>query len=456
MGIVAVAACGDAKRPTPGSLPLAMQSPGPTTLLRLPSHGGTVRAYRSGDLSKLDWQVAKVPAIRRVVGADLDQALVYVVDSTRSLLAIDLRAKRVRTVRKGVRAAALSADGSLFVADTGGRVTSIGRRRTLQMDGTVPSEPGTLVGTQQGSLLVLPSAKRAGLTLITSDQPASKLDLPAGAAVATQQGDLVAVAAGDEVVLLDPSRPTSLKRLGVRGGARAVTFSPSGHRLYVAQDRDELREYDRYAGDWRGEIDLPGPAGAVRTDLYGTRVLVRSAEGDSVWIVDPAAGQLVATLEADWSADLPMLAPPSFLVARRGKDVVTVDLSGAAPDDRGRVAGGAGDLWVAVGWSPERPEPIAADSTVLTADSIALAGDSTAGSARLYLQVSSSRNADWARELSEKISAAGVAATVLSPASGDDVYRVVVGPYATREQADSASRKLGMPSFVVSIPGSAR
>jgi len=88
VGIVAVAACGDAKRPTPGALPLAMQSPGPTTLLRLPSHGGTVQAYRSGDLSKLDWQVAKVPAIRRVVGADLDQALVYVVDSARSLLAI--------------------------------------------------------------------------------------------------------------------------------------------------------------------------------------------------------------------------------------------------------------------------------------------------------------------------------------------------------------------------------
>jgi DNA-binding beta-propeller fold protein YncE len=454
VGIVALAACGDSQRPTPGALPLAMQSPGPTTLLRLPSKGGTVQAYRSGDLSRLDWQVAKVPDIRRVVGADLDQALVYVLDSTRSLLAIDLRAKRMRTIRKGVRAAALSADGSLFVADTGGRVTSIGRRRTLQLDGAVPSDPGTLVGTQQGHLLVLPSAKRAGLTLITDDQPAAEIDLPAGVAVATQQGDLVAVAAENEVVLLDPSRPTSPKVLSVRGGARAVTFSPSGHRLYVAQDRDELREYDRYAGDWRSEIDLPGPARAVRTDLYGTRVLVRSAEGDTVWVVDPAAGQLVATLEADWSVDLPLLAPPSYLVARRGKDVVTVDLSGAAPDERGRVGGGAGDLWVAVGWSPERPEPIAADSTVLSADSIALADDSTAGSARLYLQVSSSRNADWARELSEKISAAGVAATVLKPASGDDVYRVVVGPYATRDQADSASRKLGMPSFVVSIPGS--
>jgi hypothetical protein len=456
VGIVALAACGDSKRPTSGALPLAMQSPGPTTLLRLPSRGGTLQAYRSGDLSRLDWQVPKVPAIRRVVGADLDQALVYVLDSSRSLLAIDLRAKRVRPVRKGVRAAALSADGSLFVADTAGRVTNIGRRRTLQMDGAVPNDPGTLVGTQQGHLLVLPSAKRAGLTLISDDQPAAAIDLPAGAAVATQQGDLVAVAAGDEVVLLDPSRPTSPKVLNVRGRARAVSFSPSGHRLYVAQDRDELREYDRYAGDWRSDIDLPGPARALRTDLYGTRVLVRSAEGDTVWVVDPAAGQVTATLEADWSSDLPLLAPPSFLVARRGKDVVTVDLGGAAPDERGRVSGGAGDVWLAVGWSPERPEPIAADSTVLTADSIALAGDSTAGSARLYLQVSSSRNADWARELSEKISAAGIAATVLKPASGDDVYRVVVGPYATREQADSAGRKLGMPSFVVSIPGSAR
>jgi hypothetical protein len=119
------------------------------------------------------------------------------------------------------------------------------------------------------------------------------------------------------------------------------------------------------------------------------------------------------------------------------------------------VSGGAGDVWVAVAWSPERPEPVATDSG-LVVDSLALAGDSAAGGARLYLQVSSSRNADWARELSEKIAEAGIPATVLKPASGDDVYRVVVGPYATRDQADSASRKLGMPSFVVSIPGSPR
>lgn len=456
LGIVALAACSDSERPPLGALPLAMQSPGPTTLLRLPSRGGTVLAYRSNDLSRLDWEVGRVPAIRRIIGTDLDQALVYVIDSTRSLLVLDLRAKRVRTVRKGVRAAALSADGSLFVADTAGQVTSIGRRRTLQLDGSVPNDPGPLVGTQQGHLLLLPSPRQAGLTLITDDEPAAEFEMPAGVAVATRQGDLVAVAADSVVVLLEPARPTKPRVLDVRGGARAVAFSPSGHRLYVAQARDELREYDRYAADWGGKIDLPGPARAVRTDYYGTRVLVRSEKDDSVWVVDPAARRLVASVAADWSVDLPLLAPPSFLVVRRGSDIVAVDLSGEAPGERGRVDGGAGDLWLAVGWSPERPAAIAADSTVLTADSILMAGNGPAGSTRLYLQVSSSRNADWARELSQKIAAAGLATVVLQPASGDDVYRVVVGPYATREQADSASRSLGMPSFVVSLPGSAR
>jgi cell division protein FtsN len=42
---------------------------------------------------------------------------------------------------------------------------------------------------------------------------------------------------------------------------------------------------------------------------------------------------------------------------------------------------------------------------------------------------------------------------VVDPANADDVYRVVVGPFGSREQADSASRSLGMPSFIISGPG---
>src|SRR5262249_21067979 len=76
-------------------------------------------------------------------------------------------------------------------------------------------------------------------------------------------------------------------------------------------------------------------------------------------------------------------------------------------------------------------------------------GDSTAAAPSVYLQVSSSQNPAWANELGDKLKAAGLPASVLAPARSDEAYRVVLGPYATREQAEEAGKKIGMPSFVV-------
>jgi cell division protein FtsN len=67
----------------------------------------------------------------------------------------------------------------------------------------------------------------------------------------------------------------------------------------------------------------------------------------------------------------------------------------------------------------------------------------------VYLQVSSSQNPTWANELSAKLGAAGLPASVLAPRRSEDVYRVVLGPYATREQAEATGRTIGMPSFIV-------
>jgi cell division protein FtsN len=39
-------------------------------------------------------------------------------------------------------------------------------------------------------------------------------------------------------------------------------------------------------------------------------------------------------------------------------------------------------------------------------------------------------------------------ATVLPPATADEMYRVVLGPYATREEAETTGRKLGMPYWI--------
>jgi cell division protein FtsN len=38
---------------------------------------------------------------------------------------------------------------------------------------------------------------------------------------------------------------------------------------------------------------------------------------------------------------------------------------------------------------------------------------------------------------------------VLQPASAGDPYRVVLGPYPSREQAEETGRSLGMPYFVI-------
>ena len=38
---------------------------------------------------------------------------------------------------------------------------------------------------------------------------------------------------------------------------------------------------------------------------------------------------------------------------------------------------------------------------------------------------------------------------MLTPRRAEEAYRVVLGPYSTREQAEETGRKLGMPSFIV-------
>ena len=104
------------------------------------------------------------------------------------------------------------------------------------------------------------------------------------------------------------------------------------------------------------------------------------------------------------------------------------------------------DDWLPIAWRPARDAQRDA-----AADSTALAGaDSGQAAASVYLQVSSSQNPAWATELADKLRAAGLPASVLAPTRGDEAHRVVLGPYATREQAEETGRKIGMPSFIVS------
>ncbi len=452
VGTLLAAACDKSGREPLAALPLVLHSPGPTTLLRLPAHGGEAVAYRSTDLTPLGWSVARVPAIRRYIGADLDQGLVYALDSTRTLIAIDLRARRARVLRKGVRNAALGPEGTLFAVDTAGKVTEVRGRRPLTLTDALPASATALVGTAAGRLLVLPTPRRADLTVFEPEGPSETIAIPKGFATATLAGDLVAVAVDSAVVLADPSGARKPELIDVSGHARSVMFSPSGHRLYVGRDDDDIMAFDRYSARERDGIDVPGGAVDLRGDLYGLWMLVRSRKGDTLSVVDLTARSVVARTVTEWDDDLPLIAPPFLLLVRKGRDVVGLDLERDGLRTRGQVAKAADDIWVPLAWAPASAEEVvvaAATDTMGTPVDSAAPGSGQ----RFFLQVSSSRNPAWARELAEKIAAAGISASVVDPANADDVYRVVVGPFGTREQADSASRSLGMPSFVISGPG---
>ena len=447
-GLVLLAlGCGRAPKLAVDKLPAATRGPAPSSVLRFPNDGGVARLYRVPSLEPSSWKAEdKLPAIDRVVGADPEQGLVFSLDKSRNLITLDLQTRRVRTYLDQVRTATMGPDGALYAVDTGSTVTQMVRRAPVRFRAKLQGVPQELHATMTGALLARVGEKAPVLEVLGSDQAPVSTTLPSDRIAPTFYGDLVAVATDTAVVIYETQgkqRPP--RSIPLAGHPRAVLFSPSGHRLYVAQEENSLLVLDRYSGSRLAAIDLPGPAKAIRGDRFGQWLLVRPADGDSAWVIDIGRGRLKGAVAARWAADLPAVASPNTLLVRRGKDVAALDLAAEGFPETGRVADGAADEWMAVAWRPSRDV-----ETSVTADSTAVASADSAAEASVYLQVSSSQNPAWASELAEKLRAAGLPASVLAPTRGDEAHRVVLGPYATREQAEETGRKIGMPSFIVS------
>ena len=109
--------------------------------------------------------------------------------------------------------------------------------------------------------------------------------------------------------------------------------------------------------------------------------------------------------------------------------------------------------WVPGGAAPSVTRADSALAADPDADDAATEG--AAGEGDVYLQVSSSRNPDWANDLVRQMRSAGLPASLLDPASDGEPYRVVLGPYASRLEADEAGRRLGRAYFIIGGPDSA-
>jgi hypothetical protein len=246
-----------------------------------------------------------------------------------------------------------------------------------------------------------------------------------------------------------------------------VVATPSGDRLYAAlRGTSTIAVIDRYAEDVTATVRLPGEAGELRMDPLGQRLIVHpAAGGDSAWVVSISTNSVAGSIRGAWRNDLPAFAPGGRIAVARGNDVVLV----GTPDlrDAAAIPGGARDFWYFFAWNGFRPRaadldrPVTFDSPAAPAgpgDSTLLEGDSMAGPSvrdaapsmvpppaprpRGYLvSFAAVLSEQRAGEVAAEISVNGVRPRIVPAQSGaTTIYRVVLGPYATREEADRVGR----------------
>ncbi|MEP6572108.1 MAG: SPOR domain-containing protein [Gemmatimonadota bacterium] len=448
--LLAALACRNAPKQLASGLSVASLA-APSSLLRFPSAGGIAQIYRDPSLVESGWKSqGPLPPVRRVLGADLDQDVVYAFGAKNEIMTLDLQTGKVRQNLLGkVRDAAIGPDGTLFTVDDSNVVTQVVHRNPIRFQARLPGAPSDLFGTKDDRMVAIASGAGNAITQVGTAEQATTIMLPRGDAAATFWGDLIAVAADTAVILFEPQVKSKPQSIAVSGHARAVMFSPSGHRLYVARRDAPVLILNRFTGEELGQLTLPGPAGSMRADPFGRWMLVHPSAADSVWVVDLATRKLVGSFATEWGADLPTVTDQQTLVLRHGDDVVGYDLTKPELPRTGVVTGGGHDFWAALAWTPETGTSV--PTSVVAAADTTPADSGTGAAARpapVYLQISSSQNPTWADELAKQLAGAGLPASVLKPGAPDEGYRVVLGPYATREEAEASGRKLGRPFFI--------
>lgn len=408
--------------------------------------GGAPRVYRLPDLAEAQNLLrGRLPVVERVIGVDPEAEFLFVRTDKGAILAYDLESGRADTVAPAATRATLGPDGTLYAVDEERKVTSVAKRVRFAWPEPLAALPTDLFGAVNQRLVAVVRDDLTRIIAASAGQAPTVREIPlSGDVAATHWGDVLAVATDSGITLLDPLGQRDPAFVRLENHPRALAFSPSGHRIFVARrnvaglgvvDRFEQRELDGIA--------LPGEAATIRLDPLGRWLLARPAAGDSAWIVDLPIKRLAGTLPTTWQVDLPQIAADGTVLLRQGDDVVAyrVDTAGTKVHEEGRVADAAADLWVVTRWRPRWGAPPAAAAGVAAADA-------AAGGEILYVQVSVSRNINWSNEMAQQLSRAGLAARVLEPTRPDEGYRVVLGPYATRADAEAIGKRLGRPYWI--------
>jgi hypothetical protein len=217
---------------------------------------------------------------------------------------------------------------------------------------------------------------------------------------------------------------------------------------------------DRYREEVSGEIELGRHVAELRMDPLGRYLLARPEGVDSTVVIALGTNRVVGSLATGWRADLPFVAPDGGIAVAQGADVYVVDGETLRPV--ARVRGGAADFWYPFRWTGFRPRAATLDRPVEFAgvpDTARVAPDTAARPDSAPAPVAARdttphRAPGWtvsfaallvpdrARELASQIHVGDQTARVITATrDGSTIYRVVLGPYTTREEAERVGRE---------------
>ena len=484
---LALAAC--SRGPAGAHPPLSGGTNGPdAVLIRLVQSGGTARAYRWGSDSVLWSSPQRIPALSHTLAFDDAQGSLAYVDSHGVPGRLDFRVGSASAAANTALSGLVSADGWAIYGLTPRHDVS-----RLTPSGTWTFTPEravrALLPLSDGSLVLLSDdGNRHDLRRLHPPEPrvTESASVPhADLLVRTDLGDRLYFI-GDSGLAGVRTRDLSRTRtVWLPGQAVDAVATPSGDRIFVAlKGKKEITVVDRYAEEIEGTIDLAGPVTALRMDPDGRYLLARSAGGDSVRVIAIGTSRAIGAVRSTWRADLPLVGPDGGLAAVQDSDVVVVDAESHA--ERARFPAGASDLWTLVRWNGFRPRakgldiPVSFDSD---SDSTAAAG-ARADSAKALPPTSvaaaasaarppetgarpaetpapraiagAQKHSTWtlsfaallseerAKTLAASITVDGHPVRVVPGVSDrTPVYRVVYGPFDTKEDADRAGKKHG-------------
>ena len=464
--VIALVACGGDRQDAPSTrvTPSATAPRGPDQLvLRVPRAGGDARVYAYPRLDTVVWRAEGAPAPVRVLAFDDEAGSIALVDAKGAPGRIDLRQGAASAVTRTKLTGLASWDGSnIYGITADGGVERYGPNGPWKWK---PKQPARALFPQpDGSLLVL--AQHADGSVVWRVRPPATRIIDSVAlgkvnrTLRTQVGDRLYLGSGRELTGVRTKTMQRAANIEFDDDIELLEATPSGDRVFVVTKGSTTVEIvDRYRETISGKIELGRHAEDLRVDPLGRYLLARPAGSDSALVIALGTNRVTGTVATTWRDDLPFVGPFGGIALAQGADVVIVDAETMKPT--ARVTAGAADFWYAFRWSGLRPRDARLDKPVdfggPPVDSMRPRADSGAAdsahiaplprdtvvkrAAGFTVSFAALLAGDKARELAAQIRVGSEAARVVTAMrDGAAIYRVVMGPYPTREEAERIGR----------------